>query len=121
MHAKIPFSITLNGYDVTPYFRLLVGQHVSGMGDVVGHVNISSVRVEDGGHYACTATNSASSVVHEAPLNVYGEQNTTTAVDVDKGLVCLYRMLLKLFCLYFTLLMMIMIILYRYMYIYILL
>ncbi|KAA0184406.1 hypothetical protein HAZT_HAZT005375 [Hyalella azteca] len=51
---------------------MLVGQHVTGLGDVVGHVNISSVRVEDGGHYACTATNVASSVTHEAPLSVYG-------------------------------------------------
>ncbi|XP_047741073.1 Down syndrome cell adhesion molecule-like protein Dscam2 [Hyalella azteca] len=65
-------SWTLDGFPLPQSERMLVGQHVTGLGDVVGHVNISSVRVEDGGHYACTATNVASSVTHEAPLSVYG-------------------------------------------------
>ncbi|ROT66231.1 putative Down syndrome cell adhesion molecule-like protein Dscam2 [Penaeus vannamei] len=36
------------------------------------HVNITSVRAEDGGAYTCTATNRAGTVAHQARLNVYG-------------------------------------------------
>nr|XP_053626184.1 cell adhesion molecule Dscam2-like [Cherax quadricarinatus] len=48
------------------------GQYVSAHGEVISHVNISTVHVTDGGTYACTAENSAGSVVHSARLNVYG-------------------------------------------------
>ncbi|KAK8720692.1 hypothetical protein OTU49_013154, partial [Cherax quadricarinatus] len=41
-------------------------------GHVISHVNISGVRVEDGGSYSCTASNTAASVLHAAPLHVYG-------------------------------------------------
>ena len=54
------------------YYRVVVGQHVSGGGEVVGHLNLSMVEVADGGHYSCTATNTAASVTHQAPLHVYG-------------------------------------------------
>ena len=51
--------------------RLSVGQHT--LGDtVVSHVNISGVRSEDGGTYACTARNAAGVAAHAARLNVYG-------------------------------------------------
>ncbi|XP_042228251.1 LOW QUALITY PROTEIN: Down syndrome cell adhesion molecule-like protein Dscam2 [Homarus americanus] len=49
-----------------------MGQYVNVHGQVISHVNISGVRVEDGGSYSCTATNTAASVVHAAPLHVYG-------------------------------------------------
>lgn len=42
-------------------------------GDVISHVNISQVAVEDGGEYTCTAENRAGKVSHSARLNVYGE------------------------------------------------
>ncbi|XP_047479361.1 Down syndrome cell adhesion molecule-like protein Dscam2 [Penaeus chinensis] len=48
------------------------GQYVSAHGDVISHVNISSVHVTDGGTYSCTAENSAGKIVHSARLNVYG-------------------------------------------------
>jgi len=41
-------------------------------GDVISHVNISHVMVEDGGEYSCTAENRAGKVTHAARLNVYG-------------------------------------------------
>ena len=42
-------------------------------GDVVSHVNISRVRVEDGGQYKCKASNRAGEMEHRARLNIYGE------------------------------------------------
>ncbi|XP_049798773.1 Down syndrome cell adhesion molecule-like protein Dscam2 [Schistocerca nitens] len=52
--------------------RYAIGQYVDQRGDVISHVNISSVRVQDGGLYSCSATNSMGTVFHEARLNVYG-------------------------------------------------
>ncbi|KAK7084281.1 hypothetical protein SK128_009908, partial [Halocaridina rubra] len=50
---------------------LVLGQYVSVEGDVISHVNVSSVAALDGGLYRCTATNSVGSVSHGARLNVY--------------------------------------------------
>lgn len=50
----------------------MIGQYVSGNGDVISHVNISAVRVSDGGLYRCEASNTAGAVSHQARLNVYG-------------------------------------------------
>lgn len=41
-------------------------------GDVVSHVNISSVKPEDGGEYECIAENRAGRTSHSARLNIYG-------------------------------------------------
>lgn len=41
-------------------------------GDVIAHLNITSVRVEDGGLYTCMASNALGIVAHSARLNVYG-------------------------------------------------
>ena len=54
--------------------RFLIGQYVTLHGDVVSHVNISRVRVEDGGQYACSASNRAGVMEHRARLNIYGER-----------------------------------------------
>ena len=43
---------------------------------LVSHFNITSVRVEDGGLYRCTAKNIAGTVYHQARLNVYGKVST---------------------------------------------
>lgn len=51
----------------------MVGQYVGVGGSVVSHVNITGVRTEDGGAYACTAVNRAGSTAHQARLNVYGK------------------------------------------------
>ena len=50
-----------------------MGQYVTIHGDVVSHVNISRVRIEDGGQYACAVANRAGAVRHAARLNVYGK------------------------------------------------
>ena len=49
-----------------------MGQYVSSHGDVISHMNISSVQVTDGGTYTCRAQNTAGSVIHSARLNIYG-------------------------------------------------
>lgn len=54
-----------------------MGQYITVHGDVISHVNISNVMVEDGGEYACIATNRAGRVQHAARLNIYGESYPT--------------------------------------------
>lgn len=53
--------------------RYAIGQYVDQAGDVISHVNISNVRVQDGGLYTCKATNSLGSAIHAARLNIYGK------------------------------------------------
>ena len=53
-------------------YRILVGQYVTVHGEVVSHVNISQVSVQDGGLYQCTASNRAGDSSHSARLNIYG-------------------------------------------------
>ncbi|KAK3871851.1 hypothetical protein Pcinc_023027, partial [Petrolisthes cinctipes] len=65
-------SWTLDGFPLPHSHRYLKGQYVSAHGDVISHVNISSVHVTDGGTYTCSGENSAGRVVHSARLNVYG-------------------------------------------------
>lgn len=51
----------------------MVGQYVTMNDDVVSHLNISSVKDEDGGEYSCTAGNSIAHVTHTARINVFGK------------------------------------------------
>lgn len=50
----------------------MIGQYVTVHGDVISHVNITNVMVEDGGEYSCVAENRAGKIGHSARLNVYG-------------------------------------------------
>lgn len=52
--------------------RFVIGQYVPTHGDVISHVNITSVRVEDGGNYKCTASNRVGEASHSAELHIYG-------------------------------------------------
>lgn len=52
--------------------RFMIGQYVTVHGDVISHVNVSAVRVEDGGEYRCSAENRVAKVHHGARLNIYG-------------------------------------------------
>ncbi|CAB0034504.1 unnamed protein product [Trichogramma brassicae] len=63
---------TLDGFPLPTVARFVIGQYVTVHGDVISHVNISHVVVEDGGEYACTAENRAGKVSHSARLNIYG-------------------------------------------------
>ncbi|KAK7792151.1 hypothetical protein R5R35_000418 [Gryllus longicercus] len=63
---------TLDGFPLPSNPRFVKGQYVTVHGDVISHVNISQVIVEDGGEYTCTAENRAGKAAHSARLNVYG-------------------------------------------------
>ncbi|XP_068085516.1 cell adhesion molecule Dscam2 [Anabrus simplex] len=52
--------------------RYTIGQYVDQAGDVISHVNISSVRVQDGGLYSCSASNTLGTANYAARLNIYG-------------------------------------------------
>lgn len=49
-----------------------VGQYVTVNGDVVSHLNISSIHTNDGGLYRCIAASKVGVVVHGNKLNIYG-------------------------------------------------
>ncbi|XP_076619182.1 cell adhesion molecule Dscam2 isoform X3 [Colletes latitarsis] len=66
------FSWTLDGFPLPQNDRFMIGQYVTVHGDVISHVNISVVHVEDGGEYRCTAANQGARVHHSARLNIYG-------------------------------------------------
>ncbi|XP_042239240.1 Down syndrome cell adhesion molecule-like protein Dscam2 isoform X3 [Homarus americanus] len=66
------FIWTLDGFPLPESERFLVGQYVTVHDDVISHVNITNVRVEDGGEYTCSASNTVGAVTHSAKVNVYG-------------------------------------------------
>ncbi|CAL1284864.1 unnamed protein product [Larinioides sclopetarius] len=63
---------TLDGSLLPEDQRFRVGDYITMQGRVVSYVNITSVRVEDGGEYECHARSSVGIVSHAARLNVYG-------------------------------------------------
>ncbi|XP_071862452.1 cell adhesion molecule Dscam2 isoform X6 [Bombus fervidus] len=65
-------SWLLDGFPLPQNDRLLIGQYVTVYGDVISHVNISSVKSEDGGEYECIASSRAGEASHSAKLNIYG-------------------------------------------------
>lgn len=67
------------------FYRFMIGQYVTVHGDVISHVNISHVMVEDGGEYSCVAENRAGKVTHSARLNIYG---TYTCTKICNSLFC---------------------------------
>ncbi|KAK0086036.1 hypothetical protein PV325_004017 [Microctonus aethiopoides] len=66
------FTWTLDGFPLPQNDRFMIGQYVTVHSDVISHVNVSTVRVEDGGEYRCTAVNRVAKVHHSARLNIYG-------------------------------------------------
>nr|CAD7589389.1 unnamed protein product [Timema genevievae] len=62
----------LDGFPLPQNERFVIGQYVTLHGDVISHVNISNVQVEDGGIYQCTASNRVGEISHSADMRVYG-------------------------------------------------
>lgn len=52
--------------------RNQIGQYVTVNGDVVSHLNITSIHTNDGGLYRCVASSKVGSADHSARINVYG-------------------------------------------------
>ncbi|KAG8228361.1 hypothetical protein J437_LFUL006812 [Ladona fulva] len=61
----------------------MIGQYVAVHGDVISHVNVTGVRVEDGGTYECTATNRIGEARHSTQLNVYGAPHVRPMGDIS--------------------------------------
>ncbi|XP_063830982.1 cell adhesion molecule Dscam2 [Ostrinia nubilalis] len=71
-HPPPQFTWLLDGFPIPTNSRFVVGQHVTLQDDVVSHLNISRVTEQDGGEYACVASNTAGKALHAARVNVYG-------------------------------------------------
>ncbi|XP_047519223.1 Down syndrome cell adhesion molecule-like protein Dscam2 [Pieris napi] len=52
--------------------RYVIGQTLAPDGGVITQLNISHIRVDDGGRYACVAHHGDSNISHEDRVNVYG-------------------------------------------------
>ncbi|GIY89392.1 down syndrome cell adhesion molecule-like protein Dscam2 [Caerostris darwini] len=63
---------TLDDLAIPDHMRFSVGDYVTSKAEVVSFVNISTLRVEDGGMYQCMATNEIGSLSHSAKINVIG-------------------------------------------------
>ncbi|XP_059489075.1 cell adhesion molecule Dscam2-like isoform X3 [Neocloeon triangulifer] len=74
---------TLDGFPLPQSERFVMGQYVTIHGDVISHVNISTVQVEDGGNYQCTARNKVGEVSHSADLRIYGRPSIRRMPDVS--------------------------------------
>ena len=66
-------SWNLDGFPLPQGDRFVIGQYMTLHGDVISHVNISNVQVEDGGIYQCVASNRVGDARHSADMRVYGE------------------------------------------------
>ncbi|KAK3933321.1 Down syndrome cell adhesion molecule-like protein Dscam2, partial [Frankliniella fusca] len=84
----------LDGAEIPPQSSYQLGSFVTPRGDVIAHLNVSSVRVQHGGLYTCLARNILGAVHHAAPINVYGPPtarptlNLTAVADTDVFLRC---------------------------------
>lgn len=67
---QITWSLDDNG--IPDHLRYRVGDFVTSEAHVVSYVNVSEVRVEDGGEYSCSANNVVDTIRHSARINVYG-------------------------------------------------
>ncbi|XP_052129243.1 cell adhesion molecule Dscam2-like isoform X3 [Frankliniella occidentalis] len=65
-------SWNLDGFPLPQSDRFVIGQYMTLHGDVISHVNISNVQVEDGGIYQCVASNRVGDARHSADMRVYG-------------------------------------------------
>ncbi|GAB6020358.1 Down syndrome cell adhesion molecule-like protein 1 [Chamberlinius hualienensis] len=89
-------SWTLDEADISSDRRFVWNTYVNERGDTVAFLNISSVRVQDGGLYGCSATNRISSQHHFGRLNIYGSpyirptRPITAIADNDVRLRCPY-------------------------------
>ncbi|RWS31663.1 Down syndrome cell adhesion molecule-like protein, partial [Leptotrombidium deliense] len=63
---------SLDASPIGEHLRVRVGDYVTSDGFVNSFVNITSVKVEDGGVYGCQASNGIHTIRHTGRINVYG-------------------------------------------------
>lgn len=85
MSGQPPPRITwlLDGAELPPLLQpaYQLGSFVTNRGNVIAHLNVSAVRVVQGGLYTCLARNILGAVHHSAPINVYGESSTALSAS----------------------------------------
>ncbi|XP_013413706.1 Down syndrome cell adhesion molecule homolog, partial [Lingula anatina] len=86
---------TLDAGEIPKNGRFRMGYYVTPQGDVISHVNITDLRVEDGGLYRCFAENKVGSLAHQNRLNIYGvpyirPMKNVSAVANDKLVIPCY-------------------------------
>lgn len=64
----------------TFFYRYTIGQTMTPEGGVTTQLNISHIRVDDGGLYSCVAHHADNIVAHEDRVNVYGKHNPMTSL-----------------------------------------
>ncbi|XP_022656487.1 Down syndrome cell adhesion molecule-like protein Dscam2 isoform X2 [Varroa jacobsoni] len=73
---------TLDGQPVPEVYHIRIGDYVSGERSVHSYVNITAVRVEDGGVYTCAARNGVGRAEHSARLQVHGKPHIRAMAPV---------------------------------------
>ncbi|CAL8129109.1 unnamed protein product [Orchesella dallaii] len=79
-------------YSQTYYSRVSVASYQQRNGEIVSHLNISTVQVEDSGVYKCEASNLVGNSSHSTRLNIYGrisvkEMSSLTIVAGQNALI----------------------------------
>ncbi len=64
---------TLDDQPLPQDSRYSQSQYRTSQGDVVYYLNVTNVRVQDGGEYKCLVSNKAGSAHHRARVNIYGK------------------------------------------------
>ncbi|XP_022255012.1 Down syndrome cell adhesion molecule-like protein Dscam2 [Limulus polyphemus] len=62
----------LDDYPIPGHLRFSVGDFVSSKAEVISYVNVTHIRVEDGGYYKCKASNDVGTVWNREKINVIG-------------------------------------------------
>ena len=74
-------SWILDGQPVKAKPHVSFGDFTDLSGDVISYVNITSVKLEDGGEYRCIVSNEVGEVEHVARLNVYGKKIKPSPIE----------------------------------------